>query len=268
MNGERLQSDIAEAVFRIDGDMAIPSHRAAGPWNPSLQHGSAPASLVAWASEQMPTASPMRVARMTIDLMRPVPIAPLKIRARIIRQGRKIQLCEVRLLTHESEVVRASVLKVRTADGAWPPDAALRGLDLPLPDAGRDLHEIAGISNPFLEGISVRVVKGALQSPGPAAAWFRAVRPIIEGGAVSGLMRAAIAADFSNGISSVLDLRAWTFINADLTVSLARNPIGEWILLDAETWLPANGGGIAFSKLADTSGYFGYATQTLIVEPR
>jgi Thioesterase-like superfamily len=81
-------------------------------------------------------------------------------------------------------------------------------------------------------------------------------------------MRVAITADFANGISSVLDFHAWTFINSDLTVSLVRNPIGEWILLDAETWLAANGGGIAFAKLADTSGYFGRAVQSLIVEPR
>ena len=266
MNEASLRLDMAEAVFRIDGDMAIPSRHAGGPWNPSFQHGSAPASLVAWVCEKIATPSPMRVARMTIDLMRPVPIAPLKIRSRVVREGRKIQLCEIRLLADDSEVVRASVLKVRTTDLASPP--ALRDLDLPLPDTGRDPYENAGINNPFIEGIAVHVVKGALQSPGPAAVWFRAVRPIIEGGAVSGLMRAAIAADFSNGISSVLDFRAWTFINGDLTVSLARNPIGEWILLDAETWLPANGGGIAFSRLADTSGYFGYATQTLIVEPR
>jgi hypothetical protein len=268
MNETSLRSDMAEAVFRIEGDIAIPSRHAGGPWNPSLQHGSAPASLVAWASEKLPTRVPMRVARMTVDLMRPVPIAPLKIRARVIREGRKIQLCEIRLLAGDREVVRASALKVRMADPTWPPDPALRELDLPLPGAGRDPYEIAGINNPFLEGIQVRVVKGALLSPGPAAVWFRAVRPVIEDIAVSGLMRAAIAADFSNGISSVLDLRAWTFINGDLTVSLARNPIGEWVLVDAETSLSANGGGIAFSRLADTSGYFGYAMQTLIVEPR
>ena len=268
MNEVSLRSDMAEATFRIDGDMAIPSRHAGGPWNPSFQHGSAPASLVAWACEKIPTPSPMRVARITIDLMRPVPIAPLNIRSHIVREGRKIQLCEIRLLADDSEVVRASVLKVRTTNLAWPPDATLRDLDLPLPDAGRAPYEIAGISNPFIEGLAVRIVKGGLQSPGPAAVWFRAVRPIIEGDAVSGLMRAAIAADFSNGISSVLDFHAWTFINGDLTVSLARSPIGEWILLDAETWLPANGGGIAFSRLADTSGYFGYAMQTLVVEPR
>jgi hypothetical protein len=81
-------------------------------------------------------------------------------------------------------------------------------------------------------------------------------------------MRAAVAADFCNGASSVLPWESWTFINADLTITLAREPVGEWVLLDAETWAAPNGGGIAFAKLADGSGYFGRAVQNILVERR
>jgi hypothetical protein len=81
-------------------------------------------------------------------------------------------------------------------------------------------------------------------------------------------MRAAVAADFCNGVSSVLDFAQWTFINGDLTVSLSRLPVGEWILLDAESWLGPEGAGIAFGKLADAQGYFGRAIQSLVIEPR
>ena len=81
-------------------------------------------------------------------------------------------------------------------------------------------------------------------------------------------MRAVIAADFCNGASAVLDFSAWTFLNGDLTVSLARDPVGDWVLLDAETWLGPEGGGLACARLADRSGYFGRAVQTILVEPR
>ncbi len=57
-------------------------------------------------------------------------------------------------------------------------------------------------------------------------------------------MRAAMTGDFCNGVSSVLDFDEWTFINADLTISLARMPVGEWILLDAQTWLGDHGAGL------------------------
>ena len=81
-------------------------------------------------------------------------------------------------------------------------------------------------------------------------------------------MRAAMTADFCNGVSSVLDFRHWTFINADLSINLARMPIGDWILLDARTWLGENGAGIAFAKLGDERGYFGRAVQSLVIERR
>jgi hypothetical protein len=111
-------------------------------------------------------------------------------------------------------------------------------------------------------------VKGAFLARGPGAAWIRANRPIVEGEPITPLMRAAVAADFCNGLSSVLDFRQWTFVNGDLTISLARMPVGEWVLLDAESWIGPNGAGIAFGSLADEQGYFGRSVQSLVIEPR
>jgi len=82
------------------------------------------------------------------------------------------------------------------------------------------------------------------------------------------LQRTAMVGDFCNGVSTVLEWGQWTFINGDLTISLARPPIGEWILLDAQTWLGDGGSGIAFAKLGDQRGYFGRAVQSLVIEPR
>jgi hypothetical protein len=89
-----------------------------------------------------------------------------------------------------------------------------------------------------------------------------------HGSAVSQAMRAVVAADFSNGATSTLDFRQWTFINADLTVSLARQPVGERILLDGESWIGPEGAGLATARLADCSGYFGRAEQSLVIEKR
>jgi hypothetical protein len=102
-----------KAVFSIEGSVARTSALAGGPWNPELQHGSAPASLVSWIAEQVPTASPMNAARLTLDLMRPLPIAPLEFKTEILREGRKIQLVGVTLFAGGNEVVRASILKMR-----------------------------------------------------------------------------------------------------------------------------------------------------------
>jgi len=260
-------SGLMKAVFRVDGDRVTVSPHAAGPWDPTMQHGSAPASLVVWAAEAIPTAVPMRIARVTIDLMRPVPLKPLALETEILREGRKIQLCAVRLRADGVLAVAATVLKVRHQREALPPDVSGPKLELPLPEQSVD--DPAQFTNsPFVTGMQLRAALGRFGVPGPGAIWYRVVRPLIAGEKVSQAVRAVVAADFCNGTSAALDFRKWTFLNADLTVSMAREPVGEWILLDAESWIGPDGAGLSMARLADVQGYFGRAVQSLVIEKR
>jgi hypothetical protein len=255
-----------DAIFRVDGTRVIRSPNAAGPWDPTMQHGSAPAALVAWAAEAIPTPQPMQVARLTIDLMRPVPLTPLTIETEILRAGRKIQVCEV-LLADGVTVVRATVLKIKSGDAlALPPEAADVAVTLPGPD--QSIPEGRNSSSPFVDGISIRAARGRFAAVGPGAIWYRVDWPLVEGAPVSPLMRAVVASDFCNATDVVLDFRNWTFINADLTISLARQPVGDWILLDGETFIGPHGAGIATARLGDVQGYFGRAVRSLVIEKR
>jgi Thioesterase-like superfamily len=254
-------------IFRVDGNRVVTSPDAAGPWHPQMQHGSAPAALVVWAAEAVRTPVPMQIARVTIDLMRPVPVAPLTIETEILREGRKIQLCAVRLFADGIVVVAASVLRIKAQEQPLPPDIA----DVPLDFPGPEQSMVEGADHagsPFTRCISMRAARGRFGVVGPGAIWFRVDRPLIEGAQLSQAMRAVVAADFGNGTSSALDFRQWTFINADLTVSLARQPVGEWILLDGESWIGPDGAGLAMSRLADERGYFCRAVQSLVIEKR
>lgn len=256
-----------ESIYRVDGVTAETSAFAGGPWSPKLQHGAAPSSLICWAVERLPSPVPMRVARLTVDLMRPVPVAPLTIETEIVREGRKIQLVSIRLLADGAEVVRASALRIRIDPKEMPAIANGPPVGLPMPELCTP-PDFFATETPFLKGIEMRTAKGGFRIPGPAAVWYRATRPIVADAAISPLMRAVIAADFCNGTSSVFDMKDWTFINADLTVSLGREPVGEWVLLDAETWVGPDSVGIAAARLADTHGYFGRAVQSIIFEKR
>jgi Thioesterase-like superfamily len=256
-----------DAIYRVDGNQVVTSPDAAGPWDARMQHGSAPAALVVWAAEAIPTPQPMQIARVTIDLMRPVPLAPLTIETEILREGRKIQLCAVRLRAGDALVVGATVLKIRTQTLKLPPEVADAPVELPGPDQAREEQpDFSG--SPFVSGISMRAARGRFGVPGPGAIWYRVDRPLVEGATVSQVMRAVVAADFCNGTSAVLDFKQWTFLNADLTVSLARQPLGEWILVDADSWIGPDGTGLAMARLADQRGYFGRAVQSLVVEKR
>jgi hypothetical protein len=256
-----------EAIYRVDGATIETSASAGGPWDPKLQHGAAPSSLICWAVERLPSPVPMRVARLTVDLIRPVPVAPLTIETEVLREGRKIQLVAARLLSDGKEVVRATALRIRREERALPSTAFCPPLDARSPEL-LPPSRVNMNRTPFLTGISMRTARGSFGQPGPAAVWYRAERPIVAGAEISPLMRAAIAADFCNGTSSVLDWGQWTFINADLTLSLAREPVGDWILLDAETWAGPDSIGIAAARLGDRQGYFGRAVQSVLFERR
>lgn len=255
-------------VYKVEGAFAHAQACAAGPWHPDLQHGGAPASLIAWAVERMPTREPMQVVRMTFDFLRPIPVAPLEIKIDVQREGRKIQVLNVQLLHEGVACVRATVLRVRQSELTLPQHVTDEKLELPGPDQGDDAGAPFKTGDTFASGITLRSVRGKFGEAGPAAIWFRADRSIVDGEPITPLMRAAMTGDFCNGISSALDFEQWTFINADLTVSLARMPIGAWVLLDAQTWLGDHGAGLAFAKLGDQRGYFGRAIQSLVIEKR
>ena len=256
---------MSNAAYLVEGDMTHATPRSAGPWHPGLQHGGAPASLVVWAAERVPTAAPMRVTRLTVELLRPVPVALLAMKIATLRERRKIQLVEVRLLHDGREVVRGTVLKLRTAETPLPRGRILPPLAAP-PPAG--LPATSGEFNfGFSAGFELRRVteRGKL---GPAQVWFRQHAPLVEGEELTPAMRAAAVGDYSNGIATELPWSDWTFINADLTVSLAREPEGEWILSDAESWVAEDGTGLAITRLADERGTFGRAVQSLLLERR
>lgn len=255
-------------VYRVEGSIAHAQPCSAGPWDPSMQHGGAPAALVAWAVERMPMREPMQVSRMTFDFLRPIPVAPLEIKIDVQREGRKIQVCNVTLSAEGVACVRATVLKIRRTEMELPEHIIDEQVTLPGPEQGREAKIRFSSHEQFAAGVTLRSVRGTFGELGPGALWFRAQRQIIEGEPITPLMRAAMTGDFCNGVSAVLDFNEWTFINPDLTISLARMPVGEWILLDAQTWLGDHGAGLAFAKLGDERGYFGRAIQSLVIERR
>ena len=161
-------------------------------------------------------------------------------------------------------------LRIRVADL----DLAAEAVD-PAPPAGPEAIEPKpwkddwGYVAYHSHGVEMRFVKGGdADTTGPVIVWMRLRGPVIAGEEPSPAQRAAAVADFGNGVSAVLSFDQWSFINPDLTVSMYRPPVGEWICLDAGTALDPSGIGMAQSILSDTTGSFGRAVQLLYVAPR
>jgi len=259
---------MSDAVFELQGAGASASQWSAGPWDPTMQHGGAPSALIAWAAEQITAPTPMRMVRLTVDLLRPVPVGELAIETEVIRQGRKIQLSKIRLLAKGVEVARGSVLKVREAEFDLPGGVEAPPLDVASPETLASMSPSDPAATAFSRCLDIRPARGSFREAGPGAVWFNLQRPLIAGRANSAAMRAVATADFANGLSSALDFNHWTFLNGDLTVHFARLPVGDWILSNAESWIGPDGAGLAMTRLADTAGYFGRAVQSLVIERR
>jgi Thioesterase-like superfamily len=254
-----------DAVFHRDGDRFVPTELARGPWDPNAQHGGPSGALLARLLEQHDAGPPAHVVRMTIELLRPVPMQPLELRARTLRPGKKVQLVEGSVLAGETEVVRATALRIRDADVefAEPPGDRLE----PGPGALRERFENLGLLN-FGFAMEMSIAHGEVGVPGPAAVWFRLAVPIVAGEETTPLMRVAAAADFGNGISGAVTWDEYLFINPDLTIYLHRLPAGEWVGLDARTWPTHEGVGVADAALYDERGRIGRSVQALLLDRR
>ena len=242
-----------------------------GPWDPAHQHAGPPIALVARAIEHVAAEHKLtHLARLTANLLRPIPIGECAIEVHTDYAGRNAAHYSARLHAGGKEVARFTALAQREADMAIPEGTPGH----PLPAAPRPVEQSAAQRFPFDRSrtgyqdlIDSRVAEGRMFR-GPSAVWFRMRYPLLEGETPSAAQRVAVAADSSNGISAVLDFKRYLFVNSDLTINLLRVPRGEWICIDARTLLGPSGGGLAESQIFDEEGLVGRATQSLVVRAR
>jgi hypothetical protein len=252
-------------IFAREGDTYVPTGHARGPWDPNALHGGAPAALIMREIEQL--APEMRVTRLTLEFLGAVPLAPLTVAAQIVRPGRRFQLAEAELVSGDRAACRARAVLLRRGDVDDVPRGDAPVLDAPAPGSVERLDMGAGESFGGT-GMDIRFVDGHLYTPGPAVGWFRMAEPLVDDEPPSPAQRAVAAADFGNGASRVLDWDEWLFINTDLTVHLHREPVGEWVAIDARTALEPDGTGLAWSALHDERGAIGVGLQSLFVDRR
>ena len=248
----------------------MPSELTRGPWDEGSQHAGPPAALLGRALERLPieNGAPMRVGRVTYEVLRPVPIAPLRIRAWVERGGRRVQMLGAGLLADDEEVMRARAWRLRTEavelDAEFPREAPGHG---PRDGEERPFFP-TGASDGYHKAVEYRFIRGGFLKPGPAVVWMRPRVAVVAGEELSPLQRVLVVADSGNGVSAALDWHRFLFINVDLSVHLSRHPAGEWVCLDAVTRPEADGIGLADTTLADEEGRIGRAVQTLLVAER
>jgi Thioesterase-like superfamily len=237
----------------------------AGPWDPGAQHGGPPSALLGRAIERCAPRDDMVVARFTCEILGPIPVGEIAVRAAVVRPGRSVELVEAVASAAGRDVARAAAWRVlRSPSESVPPHQQALGS---LPPPG-DWKPPARWSDGYISALEWRSEHGNFGELGPAIMWGRMRYPLVPDEEPSPLERVLIIADSGNGASSVLDLSRWYFINPEVTVHLHREAVGEWIRLDATTIVSAGAAGLATTTLSDERGPIGVGAQSLLVAPR
>ena len=261
---------MTEAFFVEEGGAFRATELTRGPWHRGFMHAGPPSGLLARAIERaLPAGGASMVARMTVDLLRPLPIAALAVSASVVRAGKKVQWLAAELAADDGTVLaRASAVAIRTTPLALPVLGDPVTDPVP-PPAESEPFEFSFFTEPvgYQSAMEARLARGKFWS-GRVAMWMRMRVPLVAGEAPSPLTRVMVAADSGNGVSVALDPRRFTFVNPDLTVHLHRLPAGEWVCLDARTIPQAHGTGLADTRLLDEQGPIGRSAQSLLVEVR
>ena len=255
-----------DPVFHLDGDVLVPTELARGPWDPNGQHGGPVAAALVRAIEGCEPEDDIFVMRMVVDLLRPVPLTPLRTEATLTRGGKRVQLVDAALLDGDELVARASAWRRRGTELGTP--GSVHAVAMAAgPDAGvlwRPRMDGVG----FWRAVEWRFVSGEFEGIGPSGGWCRLTAPLFDAEEPTPLQRTVVAADFGNGISAELDFFRYLFINVDLAVHLHRLPHGEWIGVDAASSVGPDGAGVARTTLHDVTGPIGGGVQQLYVDRR
>ncbi len=249
-----------------DGVWFQPTELTRGPWDADACHAGPPIALVVRALERL--IPHHRFARLSVDLIRPIPMAGFTVEVEVERAGRSMTLASARILDDEKVFARASALHLRTIEdfevATAPTDTPKFEDAVPGPFPITDtLHDEVA----FPASIEVRYdPSGSQGAGGPTTVWMRSV-PFLAGEEPSGMQRLCPLADSGNGISYNQYLDRVLFVNPDLHLSVHREPVGEWIGASVLSHWQSDGTGLSDAEMFDESGPVGRAVQSLILNP-
>lgn len=259
---------MSEALFQFDHGCYHPTDRARGPWTPNALHGSPVAALLVHVVEQERSPE-LQLGRLTLDLCRPVPYAPLSVVIERAREGRRVAVYRLTIETGGEPLIYATALCLRRAapdSGNGPQYQPYAPPPPPesLPAIPLDRRGNAWISYPGTLEMRFHRAPGLAA---PAEVWIRADAPVLSSIEPSPAVRAASIADFVSPFANMSDGAA-AYVNADINLQLYRPPVGEWHCLSIITRNTADGIAVSQALLQDQSGPYGAAAATSLHNPR
>ena len=260
------------ALFDLAPDGCfLPTPAASGAWTEGVLHGGAVAALLAGLLEH----DEQVMSRVLVELLGPVPTRPLRAEISRTEGGRRVMRQQATLFDGDRPVARASALRMRRTELELPAPATNHPLVFDparVPDLSQpNRHAARAVGHDCFDGLAVgyRPEPREPGAPDPVRLWARLLVSVVAGRPTSPVEQAVAAADLaSSAVSARLDFRSWSFMNADLVVSFARPPVGDWVGLECVGLLAPTGTGQSASTIHDANGPFARSSQSVIIERR
>jgi len=254
-----------QPFFTRRGNELVPEPVARSWWNPEMLHGRLLGGLAARALEHEHAAAGLHVSRLTVDLFRTAPLAPVAVRTVRVRDGRRIRVADAHVHGADGPVARASAVLLRQTGEPVAPVPSTPAWDAPPPEelfepwtADRLLWRFDEHNRPLTEG----------RDAGARRAWLRETRELVAGETLSPFVRAALAADTASPLAHASE-HGLDFINADYTLSLSRLPLSDAIGFERSGHLDDDDGvAVGHCTLHDTAGPIGYCLTTALANSR
>jgi acyl-CoA thioesterase len=252
---------LAPAHFTLtDSGESAPTPFAQSHWGDDHLNGPAVVGLAARALEVDCGSSDFMPTRLTVDLFRAARGVPTAVTVRVVRDGRRIRSAECEVAQEGRLVARATLLQYRRSE-APPGRLWAAPMIFPPPPAVDE----AVLTQMGSQGGGWSRSPGDHQNDSRKRFYNRAIE-VVAGEKNSQFVRAVMAAEATSLVTN-LGTHGVGYINGDLTVGLARLPVGEWIGVQGDSHWASDGVAVGTTTLFDQSGAFGSGMTTAVSNP-
>ena len=245
-----------------DGEY-LPTRYARSAWTDEMVNGPAVVAAAARSLESEHGLEGFQPARLTVDLFAPVRFESLTVRTVDVRSGNRIRVSDAHVEQGGRAVARATLVQLR--HGEQPPGEIWRSGRVTAPPEEVLTEPLRAGQRPYFGSSGSETAPGrwstdmgAAQGDGRKSFWHRPL-DVIEGVPATPFQRAATLAE-STSLMTHWGTEGIGFINADLTVALARLPRSEDIGIEADEHLSDAGVAVGTATLFDRDGVFGTGT--------
>ncbi|SOC50331.1 Thioesterase-like superfamily protein [Blastococcus aggregatus] len=232
-----------------DGRFA-PGESAASWWVPGMIHGRLLGGLMARQLEAVHGDPGFQFSRLTVDMFRNAPFEPVEVNSVVVREGRRIRVTEGTVTAGVGAVARATAVQLRR--GEQPPGP------VPTRTPAWDAPDPASFP---------RSVTEFGENPARRRMWVTEKSPLVEGEALSPFVRAALAADLASPLAHRSNGEL-EFINADYTLTLSRDPVGDSIGLESGGHAGDSGVAVGHCTMHDAEGPIGFSMAVAVANIR